>query len=327
MLPSFDEIMKASASQVVDWARCYIDPETRVNNIFLSRTLLIEKFCPLDIPACLVCGCPGFLLPRNRRTETGIALHCSHHTRAEKLRATNIELYGSDYTERSYTPKVKSARDKTMVKRYGTVHALMNKECLERREKTVISRYGVKCSFQSPIVQKKISKSLRLRYGVSNPMHSLDLLMKQRASRSCKKKYRTKDGQLLLLQGYEPQVAVYLENTGWSLSSTPETVSYTFDDRPRKYFPDFCVQKNGKRLVLEVKSTYWLGGHQQAAEKNTAKFAAASQKFGTDFRIVVLHKNDLVFIKNPEKLSPDQMVRLVTGSAKHPYIRRISYAL
>lgn len=69
-----------------------------------------------------------------------------------------------------------------------------------------------------------------------------------------------------------------------SYRSQPETIFYTWDNKPRKYTPDFLVERRTKKQIVEVKPA-----SQVHSDKNLRLFrcvAPLCQKQGWEFIVV-----------------------------------------
>jgi hypothetical protein len=122
---------------------------------------------------------------------------------------------------------------------------------------------------------KKIT--MRRKYGVENPMQLINVHHK-----AMKSGFRYKDviieGKKFTVQGYEPQALKYLINSGINVNSicvgvNVPTISYKFDGKYKKYFPDFF--HNETNTVYEIKSV-WTYSQQQ--RKNIAKAKATAKQ-------------------------------------------------
>lgn len=360
-----------------------------------ARYELIKKFCPKAIKPCVVCQKPGIEMPYVGSMKSGgnygVLKACPHHTRLEKLKATNMDRYGYEWA--NYNPEIKAKeeatrmkkygvrnvgeskeiqkrvqatnlkryggnpaateevkakireahlkrygvansmacptvrakRRKTMIARYGTEHALENPEILASMLQKLQAAKGIRNVMELPEVRERIRQTNLDRYGVENPMQATEVFGRMQKSAHRYKSYTTKDGRILQLQGYEPQVVKALEDSGWYVRLPKHGIHYDFKGKRRVYHPDLLAIKGKKVLVIEVKSEYTLRGGPAKEEGrlcNRAKFAAAIERTQGNFRVAVVLGSRITLIRNVEKYSADQMLALARSNEDHPDLRR-----
>jgi len=155
----------------------------------------------------------------------------------DKVKKTNMARYGVEYTVKS-----EAIRDKckdTCLKKYGVEYATQSKEFKEKSKQTCLNKYGVEYSSQNADIMEKASKNA----------YKL-------------KEYKFPSGQIVKVQGTEPNALDYLiknnltdENDILIGSKNVPTIWY-FDESGKKhrhYVDIFIVSKN---LCIECKSTW-----------------------------------------------------------------------
>jgi hypothetical protein len=167
-----------------------------------------------------------------------------------KTKETCLNNYGVEYPlqNTSVLSKVKS----TNIEKYGVENQFQREEVKEIIKLSNIEKYGVECQLSNLEFKRN---SMFKKYGVFNPMqHKLffNAAIKTSAKR---KEFLTPSGQLVFLQGYEPQVLKYLLKLGF------EEKDFDFQNIPvisynenKKYHPDIFIKS--KNLIIEVKSWY-----------------------------------------------------------------------
>jgi len=134
-------------------------------------------------------------------------------------------------------------------------------------------------------------KTMIERYGCENAMHCPELIEKAMKKMYSYKIYQFPSGIETLFQGYENYCLDELLNSGIKEEEIVSqfarennnikvpSISYNYEDKPRKYYPDFYIPY--LNLIIEVKSKYTFELH---LEKNFAKrIACIEQGFNFQF--------------------------------------------
>lgn len=151
------------------------------------------------------------------------------------------------------------------------------------------------------IIQYREEKMMRTK-GVRHQMHLQEVRDKVNKFRFYK---ITLGGVTHRYQGYENHVLKNLHTKGYSITTKGEGIDYKSSTRKwRKYYPDIKAVKNGKRLVIEVKSTYtfkWT--RDNCPEKLFAGTKWARSKHATFLVVIVIpNKKKFMIFKNPRSL-------------------------
>jgi hypothetical protein len=162
-----------------------------------------------------------------------------------------------------------------MKRRYGVTHFSQAEEWVEKVQQTNMQVRGVKWVTQDPEVFDRAKKSFR-------------------------RKSVTINGTTYRVQGYEHWVLKYLEPKIEKLVTRSEQLprlQYLFEGKTRRYFSDALIHlRNGRRCLLEVKSTYTVVANQKQdlqkflaalewCENNDTAFLLAVAKSATDIQL------------------------------------------
>lgn len=152
----------------------------------------------------------------------------------EKIKATNLEKYGSDCVLKVDEIKIKIK--KTCLDKYGVEHHMYINETKEKIKKTCLDKYGVEYPTQLFKFQEKAIHTAKSY-----------------------KNYITPSGQVIKVQGFEP----YALNELYKLYSEDDIITdrnnipkfeYLDNCIKRIYFPDIYIKSINK--IIEVKSIW-----------------------------------------------------------------------
>jgi hypothetical protein len=206
------------------------------------------------------------------------------------------EKYGVDNIFQA--PEIKQKIKVTFQKRYGVDNPCQVKEINDKIKTTKIrlygqngwnpvqtkltnlERYGVDNPLKSKKIRAKIKATNLQRYGVEHITQDQTIFDKcmrnQLKSRSKGKEMMLPSGKVIKYQGYENYVINYLlkndiseDDVELERTNIP-TISYFFDGKIRRYYPDVFIKS--KNMLIEVKSTYT---YYKEVEKNIAKHLAS----------------------------------------------------
>jgi hypothetical protein len=201
-----------------------------------------------------------------------------------KIKKTNQERYGVDnpHQNEHISNKIK----KTNQERYG-----QNGWNPSQVKLTNLKRYGVENPLQNEIIRNKIKKTNLERYGVEHVMHD-PAIFDRCMQNQLQVRYKFKEmvlpsGKIIKYQGYENYVIQYLLDSGINENDLElerinvPVISYQFDGKTRRYYPDIFIKS--KNMLIEVKSTYTF---DREVEKNLAKHKA-SKDVGFLHKIII----------------------------------------
>ena len=202
----------------------------------------------------------------------------------DKIKKTNIEKYGAENPQQNID--IRRQTENTKLERYGFKHWNQTKVI-----ETLMEKYGVDNPLKSQEIRDKVKNTCLERYGVEHVMHDPKIFFRcQSAQTQTRYKFKEKtlpSGKIIYYQGYEGYVIDYILLSGISEDDLENekykvpVISYEFEGKKRKYFPDIFIKS--KNLLVEVKSTYT---YTKDADKNLAKHWA-SKKQGYNHTIII----------------------------------------
>lgn len=124
-------------------------------------------------------------------------------------------------------------------------------------------------------LKEKFKNTCLKKYGVENPLQNIDIHQKQQISAFKLYKYKN----LYYRGSYELD---FLKKFYNKIEITkPKSISYKFENKNRKYHPDFFIEK--LNLIVEVKSSYT---YNYDIERNEAKKEATLNN-GYNFLFII----------------------------------------
>lgn len=258
---------------------------------------------------CLQCGKPTNFVDSNHYLKF-CSTKCSTNNAAvlDKYKATVLKRYGVENVSQSKEIKNKkiqtclrnfgvewpmqseSIMDKskaTLMDKFGVPHIMMCEEGRELYRKGINDKYGCNCVFQSEAIKSKIRKTNIRKYGVPAPSQNKEIYKKQQISMKKFKEYVLPSGKIIKIKGYEPQFLdhIFTNNllTENEIQYEALSIDYAFNNRTRKYYPDFFIPKYN--LVVEIKSSYVLNELDLKGEQEQKTKACLQQ--GYKFLLVV----------------------------------------
>ena len=103
---------------------------------------------------------------------------CSIKCGQEKVRETNLERYGVEYS--SQNENIKNKIKETNIERYGVENTFQYKDFIEKSKKTNLDRYGVEHVTQNIEIYNKIRETNIERYGVEYSSQNQDIKNKRK---------------------------------------------------------------------------------------------------------------------------------------------------
>lgn len=215
-----------------------------------------------------------------------------HYTQNQKVKdkqkKTNLDRYNYEYIFQSQ--RFKEKNKKYFLETFGFENPSQVTEFKNKRKQTTFKNFGNDYYFNTSDYQEKTLKTNIEKYGCRFPMQNSDFF-----ERSKKNFFKTKpilknDGTIVYLQGYEPVVyenllKVFKEEEIECDSKLMPEITYEFQNKIRRYYPDFFIKHLS--LVIEVKSTYTF---KCDYEKNLAKKEAVEAN-GFNFEFIILEKD------------------------------------
>ena len=231
---------------------------------------------------------PGaFNTPENQKAikeKYGVSNVFQSNEIKDKIKKTNIEKYGTENPQQN--SDIRRQTENTKLEKYGFKHWNQTKVI-----ETFMEKYGVDNPLKSQEIRNKIKKTCLERYGVEHAIQDPEIFYRcQKAQTQARYKFKEKtlpSGKIIYYQGYEGYVIDYILLSGISEDDLENekykvpVISYEFEGKKRKYFPDIFIKS--KNLLIEVKSTYT---YNKDADKNLAKHWA-SKKQGYNHTIII----------------------------------------
>lgn len=203
----------------------------------------------------------------NKKNHGGV-----HNLTLPEIRKMSKEAYFFLYGEKFgfYEPHQKKARDITREK-YGEDYFLKTERCKE----IMFAKYGQEYFANS----QKFKEIMMKKYGVEHALHNPDLFEKAMRNAFHIKSYIMPSGKICEIQGYENYALDLLLKQGYKdddivTGKKVPRISYTFEDKPRIYYPDIYIKST--KTLIEVKSIWTL---ELNYDKNITKFQSASLSF------------------------------------------------
>jgi hypothetical protein len=215
----------------------------------------------------------------------------------EKGKETNLKLYG---VENPFQNEIIKQQIKfTCLNKYGVEHHLKLDEFKEKQKETCLERYKVENPLQNKEIKEKQEKTCLEKYGVKNVSHNSDIVDKISKNAYKRKEIVKSNGEIIYLQGYEPQaykilIEIYKEDEIITSNKLkPEILWKDSEDKKHRYFPDFYIPKDN--LIIEIKSiyTYTLDSKQEKIEKTTK----AVKELGYKYEIWILNQKGEILYK------------------------------
>ena len=204
----------------------------------------------------------------------------------EKRKKTINERYGVDYY--SQTDEHKNSVIKTCLEKYGVESPNKSEYVKNKKVKNMLEKYGFISNSMTTESKKKLRETNLERYGVEYPMQVLEFFEKQQKNSKMIKKYNDR----LYYQGtYEKHFLDYMKSKKLlELVDRGFCVDYIFENKNKKHFPDFYIEKYN--LIVEIKSDYI---YNKYLEKNKIK-KETCVKLGYNY-LFIINKNYSVLNK------------------------------
>lgn len=186
-------------------------------------------------------------------------------------------------------------RQKQLQEKHGVTNQFQLEEVKEKSKKTLLEKYGADNISKTEYAKNKIKntkktkhgdqhynnrnkaqQTMKEKYGVENIMFIREFCDKAAlngGSLAVTKKYITCFGDEIYVQGtYEEKFVKYCEEKGYRIFNGP-IISYFYENQYKNYKIDFEVLKEGQKILVEIKSSYWYDKQRDQVEAK-AKYAA-----------------------------------------------------
>lgn len=167
-----------------------------------------------------------------RKISQGYATYCcfEHYKISELVKehrkATTLERFGVENCFQS--EKCKERAKLTKLTKYGNAYFVNS----EKTKKTVLEKYGVDNVSKFSEVKQKIRDTMIKHFGCHNSQDPM-----------CRNRMRTRYvyNDIKFDSSYEIAFYVWHIDHGYNVTRCNESLSYEFDGREYKYFPDFKI--------------------------------------------------------------------------------------
>ena len=250
----------------------------------------------------------------------------------DKIKSTNLEKFGTEYTFSSQTIKDKTKetfiknygtdnpfgnkniQDKiksTNLDKYGTEVAIMSERVKQKQMLTNLEKYGSICPLNNSEIQQKSKETLMKNYGVGNPFESEEI--KEKSKQTCQEKYGVDfyvqtnefarshrkpieyDG-IMFDSSWEVEVYKFCIRNGMNVIYQPDIkLTYEYEGKIHYYQPDFLI--DGK--IYEVKGDHFFDGDRLVNPYNRNMDGLIETKFRCMIEngVVILRGEDVERMK------------------------------
>lgn len=206
----------------------------------------------------------------------------------EKGRQTSLKNNGVEYV--FATAEIREKAKQAHIDKYGAPPGFVE-SIREKGRQTCRKNYGVDYPFRSDIIWKRIEekygnkvyihseqgkKHILEKYGAPHVMQVPEIFEKAKKNAFKPKLYAMPSGSIVSIQGYENiclDMLIYdkkIKESDITVdNSVMPAISYRFEDKARKYYPDIFIMS--KKRLIEVKSAYTF---EIAEDQNFAKWNA-----------------------------------------------------
>jgi hypothetical protein len=162
-----------------------------------------------------------------------------------KVKETKKKKYGDE--KYINDKKIKETNNK----KYGCDNPMGNKKIREKRKKTMIKLYGSEHALKNIKCRNKFKNTCNANYGVDYPMQNSSLFEKQQKSGFRLKKY--KNTQIFYQASYELDFLKNFYNKYPDIERA-FSIKYIINEKTKIYYPDFYIPS--LNLIIECKNSY-----------------------------------------------------------------------
>ena len=196
---------------------------------------------------------------------------CCQKCSQERHKMTMVIRYGVENASHSQVLLDKAKA--TNLIRYGVENAAQSEAIKEKKKQACLETWGVDHPMKTEEIKEKKKQTTLKIYGVENPMQDREVFQRQAVKAYSYKSYTFPSGKKGHVQGYENfclddlfHKENYQEEDVTNDSSEIPEIWYSYEDKPKRYYPDIFIRSENK--IIEVKSDYTLKLNN---EKNVAK--------------------------------------------------------
>ena len=212
----------------------------------------------------------------------GVDHNFKSDTCKEKRKKTWNKNFGYDNPMKS--PVVKQRHAKNFKKKYGVNNPSQLESVKRKKQKTTFKNYGVNNPMQSDILKLANENTCYAKYGVRHYVQSIDFIQKAH------KKYIYDEKNF----ASAPELAFYiwLKDNNKSFTYQPIVdLSYEFEGKMHKYFPDFVVDGQ----LIELKGDQFLkedNTWQNPYDHSKDSFYEAKHQCAIANNVIILYHKD-----------------------------------
>lgn len=207
---------------------------------------------------CLICNKPTLFSSLKKGYKTFCSSRCANKGTESQRKKKYLERYGVENPFAS--SEIKQKIKQTNIEKFGVENPSQSNEIKEKKKNTTYKNFGVENPSFSKEIREKAELTNIQRYGAENVMHVKSIAEKAALNgggRACTKKYLTKFGNEINVQGsYEKKFVFLCEKENIYIENGP-CVKYKYENKERKYFVDFQIKKENSWWLVEIKSSYW----------------------------------------------------------------------
>lgn len=270
----------------------------------------------------------------------------------QKARETSLQKYGTENPAASQfvKDKIKIIFDEryngaplrnpdvlakfiaTNQKRYGGNAPFCSEDIKEKVKVTSLIKYGVSHPTKHISVQETRRRNAEAKYGIgkTHHMHDRDTFRRIAAAASKIKTIKIQ-GKTFHLQGYEPQTMKALDSKFkfYAQSRIPQ-ILYRLNGKCRAYYPDLFASYKDKDILIEVKSSWYLGiGRPPEVFKEfKTKMKASSKTYTTTLALFLKSRRSFVLVPHPHRYTLEDFTNLYDKASKRSKMgkRTVSFA-
>lgn len=268
----YDSLLKSGKAELKDTIFKLDEDQFNYLKKFKSGKELLNalKYHLEDPPKCPYCGNPRKYNENStgsasfsRYFETCASRSC-HQKQIEKI---NMERYG--VKNQSFRPEILEKIEKSNLEKYGTKAPAQNEFIKNKMYDTWEAKYGNRQYFKSEDFKNKSTLTCLRHWGVDHPWKSKEgwslakegFLKKYGVENASQiKEFQDKKSKryfyknLYFDSSIELELYIYCEDYNIPFTYKPDALSYTYEGKIHKYYPDFII--NGR--YVEVKGNILL---------------------------------------------------------------------
>lgn len=207
---------------------------------------------------------------------------------------SNILYKKYGVTNQFQLKEIKDRSKATLRSKYGVENTSQLAETKQKKIDTCFKNFGVDHPGQSQVISDKAKVTNFERYGSENVMHNAEIAQRcilHGAGRVSAKKYKTKFGNTILVQGsYERLFVRFCEKNDIPIDDGP-FLNYDFDGKSHRYFIDFKIDTGGITRLVEIKSTYWYEQYKDVIDIKNKYAKEYCKERGWQFHFIINDNN------------------------------------